>query len=244
MSLNSMRFCGTTLGLFFSTLIKSYTSLNKAKSAASPKQAAVAKAKPKSQVKKPKAAASVVQPLPEGVAPVTAGDVIRLLQRWMGKGSVPSCSQSHNHCGITIGSACSGWCSELLALQKMGRKYTCCFASDIDPHVKALCSRTYNHCRWIDDVTSEQFFHLPTVDLFTAGFPCQPFSVAGNNLGMDEERGILVLFLLRYIVQAKPRSFILENVEGLVKMHKQTLALLLEVLTAFVDDKGEQLRLD
>ena len=60
---------------------------------------------------------------------------------------------------------------------------------------------------------------------------------------MDEERGILVLFLIRYIGQARPRCFILENVEGLVKMHKHTLALWLEVLTSLLDETGAQLHL-
>ena len=212
-----------------------------AKVAAAPaknkKQDAASKTKSKTK------ATSVVRPLPAGAAPVTKNDVLRLLQKWMAKGSVPACPQSHNHCGLTVGSACSGWCSDLLALQRLGRRHTCCFASDIDPHGKTLCSRTYQHCRWIDDVTSDEFLHLPAVDLFTAGFPCQPFSLAGMALGMDEERGILVLFLIRYIGQARPRCFILENVEGLVKMHKHTLALLLEVLTSLLDETGAQLHL-
>lgn len=56
---------------------------------------------------------------------------------------------------------------------------------------------------------------LPQVDLLTAGVPCQSWSIAGRNLGFDDDRGMLwndVLFLLN---QSKPKAFIFENVKGL-----------------------------
>jgi len=57
--------------------------------------------------------------------------------------------------------------------------------------------------------------HLPPHDLLTAGVPCQSWSIAGRNLGFDDDRGQLwndALFLLR---QSRPRAFIFENVKGL-----------------------------
>lgn len=62
---------------------------------------------------------------------------------------------------------------------------------------------------------------LPTHDLLTAGVPCQSWSIAGKNLGFDDDRGQLwndTLFLLQ---QSKPKAFIFENVKGLVDPRNQ-----------------------
>ena len=56
---------------------------------------------------------------------------------------------------------------------------------------------------------------LPQHDFLTAGVPCQSWSIAGKNLGFDDDRGQLwndTLFLLN---QARPKAFIFENVKGL-----------------------------
>eukprot|EP00438_Fugacium_kawagutii_P031718 Skav215634 [mRNA] locus=scaffold620:160430:160801:+ [translate_table: standard] len=123
----------------------------------------------------------------------------------------------------------------------MGKQYTCCFACDNDPHVKSLCSRSFHHCLWIDDVTSDAFLATPAVDLFFAGFPCQPFSNAGSSLGISEERGVIIIFIIRYIAQTRPKSFVLENVEGLLRRHKETMILILDVLSSLVDSRGQRL---
>jgi len=57
---------------------------------------------------------------------------------------------------------------------------------------------------------------LAPVDVLTAGFPCQPFSVAGDKLGFRDERGLLFLHivrLLREFGETKPRILLLENVQ-------------------------------
>jgi len=56
---------------------------------------------------------------------------------------------------------------------------------------------------------------LPHHDLLTAGVPCQSWSIAGRNLGFDDDRGQLwndALFLLQ---KSQPKAFIFENVKGL-----------------------------
>lgn len=57
---------------------------------------------------------------------------------------------------------------------------------------------------------------LPDHDFLTAGVPCQSWSIAGRNLGFDDDRGQLwndTIFLLN---QSRPKAFIFENVKGLV----------------------------
>ena len=55
------------------------------------------------------------------------------------------------------------------------------------------------------------------VDLFTAGFPCQPFSIQGAGLGKHDSRGSVIKDICSYLERAKPKAFILENVGGLVR---------------------------
>lgn len=59
---------------------------------------------------------------------------------------------------------------------------------------------------------------LSPVDVLTAGFPCQPFSVAGEKLGFQDERGLLFLHIVRIIREFgknKPKILLLENVKNL-----------------------------
>jgi len=74
---------------------------------------------------------------------------------------------------------------------------------------------------------------LPPHNLLTAGVPCQSWSIAGRNLGFDDDRGQLwndTIFLLN---QSKPDAFIFENVKGLVDpRNKKALAYILERIAA------------
>lgn len=57
---------------------------------------------------------------------------------------------------------------------------------------------------------------LDRVDVLTAGFPCQPFSVAGDKLGFQDERGTLFLQIIRLLEEfgnKKPKLLLLENVQ-------------------------------
>jgi DNA (cytosine-5)-methyltransferase 1 len=69
---------------------------------------------------------------------------------------------------------------------------------------------------------------LPKHNILTAGVPCQSWSIAGRNLGFDDDRGQLwndTIFLLN---QSKPDVFIFENVKGLVDpRNKKALAYIL-----------------
>lgn len=91
----------------------------------------------------------------------------------------------------------------------------CIGFSEIAPDaIKAYC-QNYNEsesCN-LGDITKLR--SLPKHDFLTAGVPCQSWSIAGKNLGFDDDRGQLwndTLFLLN---QSKPKAFIFENVKGL-----------------------------
>jgi DNA (cytosine-5)-methyltransferase 1 len=54
-------------------------------------------------------------------------------------------------------------------------------------------------------------------DVVLGGFPCQPFSTAGNQQGFSDARGMLAFELVRAIREARPRVAVGENVRGLVR---------------------------
>jgi len=62
---------------------------------------------------------------------------------------------------------------------------------------------------------------LPPHDILTAGVPCQSWSIAGKNLGFDDDRGQLWNDTIYLLKQSQPKAFIFENVKGLVDPRNQ-----------------------
>ena len=58
---------------------------------------------------------------------------------------------------------------------------------------------------------------LPKVDIITAGFPCQSFSVCGNQNGFNDSRGNLFFEIMHIVDVIQPSILFLENVANLVK---------------------------
>lgn len=57
-------------------------------------------------------------------------------------------------------------------------------------------------------------------DLVIGGPPCQSFSLAGKRMGLNDERGMLVLEFVRVVREALPSVFIMENVKGMMNWEK------------------------
>lgn len=66
----------------------------------------------------------------------------------------------------------------------------------------------------LGDIT--EIKELPKHDLLVGGVPCQSWSIAGKNLGFDDDRGQLWNDTIYLLNQSKPKAFIFENVKGLV----------------------------
>lgn len=62
---------------------------------------------------------------------------------------------------------------------------------------------------------------LPPHDILTAGVPCQSWSIAGKNLGFDDDRGQLWNDTIYLLKQSQPKAFIFENVKGLADPRNQ-----------------------
>lgn len=93
----------------------------------------------------------------------------------------------------------------------------------------------------IYDVRGELYFEdartinpneMPELDLITAGFPCQSFSVAGRRLGFADTRGTLFFEVARIAEAKRPAYLLLENVPGLLSHDSgRTLNTIFSTLT-------------
>jgi DNA (cytosine-5)-methyltransferase 1 len=88
-------------------------------------------------------------------------------------------------------------------------KFACCTFKANFPHIRSI-HKPVENLTVVGD-------NLEPVDILTAGFPCQPFSVAGEALGFNDERGLLFLHIIRLIREFgknKPKMLLLENVQN------------------------------
>jgi DNA (cytosine-5)-methyltransferase 1 len=85
---------------------------------------------------------------------------------------------------------------------------------EIDKH----CCATLRHNRPAWNVLQEDLNHFDGsgfrgVDILSGGLPCPPFSVAGKQLGKDDERNLFPA-MIRLVDQVRPRAVMIENVRG------------------------------
>jgi len=100
------------------------------------------------------------------------------------------------------------------ALKKLGIDFEYVFACDIDKHCKNNLLHNFDVETFYDDVND--ITELPKVDLFTAGFPCQPFSTVNRkNAGNNHPKHDLFTQAFRCLKLCQPEIFILENVASL-----------------------------
>ena len=95
--------------------------------------------------------------------------------------------------------------------------------SEFDKDAIELYSYNFPDVKKQGDITQINEKKLPNFDLFTGGFPCQPFSSVGKRLGELDIRGTLFADIVRICEFKQPKYILLENVKGLcVGKHKPT----------------------
>ena len=84
-----------------------------------------------------------------------------------------------------------------------------------------------------DDIKNIDTRDIPEIDILTAGFPCQPFSIAGYQKGFTDDRGNLFFEIVRVLKDKKPKAILLENVKNLASHDKgNTFKVIKETLEA------------
>jgi DNA (cytosine-5)-methyltransferase 1 len=79
---------------------------------------------------------------------------------------------------------------------------------------------------------------MPISDVITAGFPCQPFSNAGNRKGVHDSRGMLYNECLKIIGEKMPKVIVFENVKGLLSTNYIDGRKLVDVIQDDLSAKG------
>ena len=97
---------------------------------------------------------------------------------------------------LKVGSLFSGIGGIDLGFQQAG--FEIAFANEIDKDACKTYRYNFKNCNLIEgDIKSIDADNLPYVDVLTAGFPCQPFSVCGSQKGFVDKRGNLFFEIVR-----------------------------------------------
>ena len=164
------------------------------------------------------------------------------------------CSKSQDATPITTGSDCSGLDTLTASLMMAGLRLVAKFLTEKDAKTRQMLQSQFEHggayytaCdefpRIDSDVMVRDYGSLESVDIYTARPPCQPYSAAGLQRGLQDGRGIILLRVLQTIETTKPSSFALENVKPLAshKKNRPIFKFILAFLRDVKDDRGKPL---
>lgn len=113
---------------------------------------------------------------------------------------------------LTSLEVCAGAGGQALGLEKAGFSHS--GLVEVDPHCCATLR--LNRPDWTvheDDLNQFDAKAYEGIDLFAGGLPCPPFSIAGKQLGENDERNLFPA-ALRIIGETKPKAVMIENVRG------------------------------
>jgi len=102
-----------------------------------------------------------------------------------------------------------------LAFERAGFKTI--FANDFEQACKLTYDLNFSDTAlFVEDINKLDISELPEFDVLLAGFPCQPFSIAGYRKGFrDTGRGELFFRIVDILKEKKPKAVFLENVKNL-----------------------------
>ncbi|GAB6195773.1 DNA (cytosine-5-)-methyltransferase [Lysobacter xanthus] len=166
--------------------------------------------------------------------PAYVADAIR--QRLLPLGEVPTDTGAFRFIDLFAGIG-----GLRIPFEKLGGR--CVFTSEWDSYAQKTYAANFHdgpgHV-FAGDITGVHENDVPDHDVLLAGFPCQPFSIAGvskkNALGRphgfaDKTQGTLFFDVARIIAAKRPKAFLLENVKNLVSHDKgRTFSTIIDVL--------------
>lgn len=124
---------------------------------------------------------------------------------------------------------CAGGGGAALGLEQAG--FTHAALIEYDRHACATLRSNRPYWNVIEaDIRRFDASYWHGIDLLSGGLPCPPFSIAGKQLGPDDDRDMFPA-MLRIVQQTEPRAILIENVRG----------ILTEKFREFRDNIGSQL---
>lgn len=90
------------------------------------------------------------------------------------------------------------------------------FANDYEQTSKIIYDYNFDHELTLGNICDIDVKNIPSHDILTAGFPCQPFSIAGKQKGFNDTRSNVFWKIIEIAKHHSPQCIILENVKNLV----------------------------
>ena len=112
---------------------------------------------------------------------------------------------------MKIGSLCTGYGGLDMAVEAYFEAETV-WCAEYDKHASKLIQERFGYLNH-GDISKIDWSSVEPIDILTAGYPCQPFSVAGNRQGSNDARHLWP-YIKEAISVLKPRWVVLENVRG------------------------------
>ncbi len=118
------------------------------------------------------------------------------------------------------------------ALEK-NNKFECVFANDMVKSSKQIYElNNPTHSFTLQDLNTINVDNIPSHNILCGGFPCQPFSIAGNKKGFEDKRSNVFWKIVEILEKHNPEIIILENVKNLKSHDKgNTYKIIEEKLT-------------
>ena len=96
------------------------------------------------------------------------------------------------------------------------KKVDVVFANDIEQSSQNIYELNFKHKLTLGNLCDINVEDIPSHNILSAGFPCQPFSIAGKKKGFDDVRSNVFWKILEIVKHHKPECIILENVKNLL----------------------------
>lgn len=126
---------------------------------------------------------------------------------------------------FSVGSLYAGIGGICMGFKKSG--FNVIWANEYDKNACITYRENFKHNLIEGDVLDLDLNKIPSVDVLTAGFPCQPFSVAGYRKGFNDNRGNHFFRILDFVDTMRPKVVFLENVKNLVNHdHGKTMKVI------------------
>lgn len=132
---------------------------------------------------------------------------------------------------LRVGTCFDGIDAPLWALQQLGIPYEHLWGCEKDKFARKTIEANYRPYKLYHDIYDMNPALLAYVDLFIAGFPCQPFSQSGLQKGLQDVRSNVIFTMLDIVKSVLPPIVILENVKGFITNKK------FRVIQKFIFDK-------
>lgn len=124
---------------------------------------------------------------------------------------------------IRMGTDCSGIEAPVQALKKLKKRYGITydhvFSSEIDPYAIKFIKANYNPTILYGDIKKRDVSTIPDINLYVAGFSCQPYSLANKFKTPIDPRLNLYESCVDVIFEKQPSCFLLENVQTLTTLN-------------------------